>query len=128
VEEPYDVAGACERLAGRCDVVVLDCLTLWVSNLLLRGDKDGAILDAADTLARCSGLRRLSLIIVSNEVGAGVHPPTEIGLRFRDVLGEVNQRLAAAVDRVTYMIAGIPMTVKNSLLPEDLRDQSFESP
>jgi adenosylcobinamide kinase / adenosylcobinamide-phosphate guanylyltransferase len=128
VEEPYDVAGACERLAGRCDVVVLDCLTLWVSNLLLRGDKDGAILDAADTLARCSGLRRLSLIIVSNEVGAGVHPPTEIGLRFRDVLGEVNQRLAAAVDRVTYMVAGIPMTIKNSLLPEDLRDQSFESP
>ena len=57
-----------------------------------------------------------------------MHPPTEIGLRFRDVLGEVNQRLAAAVDRVTYMIAGIPMTIKNSLLPEDLRDQSFESP
>jgi adenosyl cobinamide kinase/adenosyl cobinamide phosphate guanylyltransferase len=128
IEEPYDVAGACERLAGRCDVVVLDCLTLWVSNLLLRGDKDGAILDAADTLARCSGLRRLSLIIVSNEVGAGVHPPTEIGLRFRDVLGEVNQRLAAAVDRVTYMVAGIPMTIKNSRAPKDLRDQSFESP
>jgi Adenosyl cobinamide kinase/adenosyl cobinamide phosphate guanylyltransferase len=55
IEEPYDVAGACERLAGRCDVVVLDCLTLWVSNLLLRGDKDGAILDAADTLARVPG-------------------------------------------------------------------------
>ena len=121
-------SGRHEVAHGRCDVVVLDCLTLWVSNLLLRGDKDGAILDAADTLARSSGLRRLSLIIVSNEVGAGVHPPTEIGLRFRDVLGEVNQRLAAAVDRVTYMVAGIPMMIKNSLLPKDLRDQSFESP
>ena len=128
VEEPYDIAGACERLAGRCDVIVLDCLTLWVSNLLLRGDKDAAILDAADNLARHAGLRRLSLIMVSNEVGAGVHPPTQIGLRFRDVLGEVNQRLAAASDRVTYMMAGIPMVIKNVPLPEDLRDRPFESP
>jgi adenosylcobinamide kinase / adenosylcobinamide-phosphate guanylyltransferase len=128
VEEPYDIAGACERLAGRCDVIVLDCLTLWVSNLLLRGDKDAAILDAADNLARHAGLRRLSLIMVSNEVGAGVHPPTQIGLRFRDVLGEVNQRLAAASDRVTYMVAGIPMVIKNVLLPKDLRDRPFESP
>jgi adenosylcobinamide kinase/adenosylcobinamide-phosphate guanylyltransferase len=128
VEEPYDIAGACERLAGRCDVIVLDCLTLWVSNLLLRGDKDAAILDAADNLARHAGLRRLSLVMVSNEVGAGVHPPTQIGLRFRDVLGEVNQRLAAASDRVTYMVAGIPMVIKNLPLPKDLRDRPFESP
>jgi adenosylcobinamide kinase / adenosylcobinamide-phosphate guanylyltransferase len=128
VEEPYDIAEACERLAGRCDVIVLDCLTLWVSNLLLRGDKDAAILDAADNLARHAGLRRLNLIMVSNEVGSGVHPPTQIGLRFRDVLGEVNQRLAAASDRVTYMVAGIPMVIKNVPLPKDLRDRSFESP
>ena len=128
VEEPYDIAGACERLAGRCDVIVLDCLTLWVSNLLLRGDKDAAILDATDNLARHAALRRLSLIMVSNEVGAGVHPPTQIGLRFRDVLGEVNQRLAAVSDRVTYMVAGIPMVIKNVPLPKDLRDRPFESP
>jgi adenosylcobinamide kinase/adenosylcobinamide-phosphate guanylyltransferase len=128
VEEPYDIARACERSAGRFDVVVLDCLTLWVSNLLLRGDKDAAILDAADALARYATLRRLTLIMVSNEVGAGVHPPTEIGLRFRDVLGEVNQRLAAAVDRVTYMVAGIPMVIKNDQLPKDLRDKTFEAP
>jgi len=128
VEEPYDIAGACERFTGRFDVMVLDCLTLWVSNLLLRGDKDAAILDATDNLARYAGLRRLSLIMVSNEVGAGVHPPTQIGLRFRDMLGEVNHRLAAASDRVTYMVAGIPMMIKNAPVPKDLRDQSFESP
>ncbi len=56
------------------------------------------------------------------------HPPTDIGLRFRDVLGEVNQRLAAAADRVTYMVAGIPIVIKNALLPKDLREQSFEAP
>jgi adenosylcobinamide kinase/adenosylcobinamide-phosphate guanylyltransferase len=128
MEEPYDIAQACERLAGSCDVVVLDCLTLWVSNLLLRGDKEAVILDAADALARYARLRRLSLVMVSNEVGAGVHPPTDIGLRFRDVLGEVNQRLAAAVDRVTYMVAGIPIVIKNTLSPKGLREQSFEAP
>jgi adenosylcobinamide kinase/adenosylcobinamide-phosphate guanylyltransferase len=50
--------------------------------------------------------------LVSNEVGAGVHPPTDVGLRFRDVLGVVNQRLAAAADRVVLMVAGLPLTLK----------------
>lgn len=128
VEEPFEVARACERLAGRYEVVVLDCVTLWVANLLLRGDQESAIIDAADGLMRSASLRRFSLIIVSNEVGAGVHPPTDVGLQFRDVLGEVNQRIAAAADRVTYMVAGIPMVIKNTLTNGDLRVQSSEAP
>ena len=128
VEEPYDPVRACESLAGRYDVVILDCLTLWVANLLLRGDKDTSILQSVDALGRCIALRRFSLIMVSNEVGAGVHPATEVGLHFRDMLGEVNQRIATLADRVTYMVAGIPMTIKNVQLPEDLRARTFEGP
>ena len=128
LEEPYDVVAACESLVGRVEVVVLDCLTLWAANLLLRGDKESAILEAAGGLARFIALRRFAFLIVSNEVGAGVHPPTEVGLRFRDALGGVNQCIAAAADRVTYMVAGIPMTVKDSLPSKDLRGPSFESP
>ncbi|HEY4908487.1 MAG TPA: bifunctional adenosylcobinamide kinase/adenosylcobinamide-phosphate guanylyltransferase [Methylomirabilota bacterium] len=128
VEEPYDVVAACERLAGHADVVVLDCLTLWVANLLLRGEKDAAILEAAGALSDFIALRRFGILIVSNEVGAGVHPPTEVGLHFRDALGAVNQRIAAAVDRVTYMVAGIPMVIKETLPNKDLRGQSFEAP
>ena len=128
VEEPYDVVAACERLAGRVDVVVLDCLTLWVSNLLLRGEMETAILEAAGALADFIALRRFGILIVSNEVGAGVHPATEVGLRFRDVLGGVNQRIAEAADRVTYMVAGIPMIIKETLPKKDLREQSFEAP
>jgi adenosylcobinamide kinase/adenosylcobinamide-phosphate guanylyltransferase len=128
LEEPYDVVAACESLAGRVEVVVLDCLTLWVANLLLRGDKEAAIFEAAGGLARFIAFRRFSLLIVSNEVGAGVHPPTEVGLRFRDALGAVNQRIAEAADRVTYMVAGIPMTIKEALPGRDLRGQSSESP
>jgi len=121
VEEPYEVTAACRSLGDRVDLIVLDCVTLWVSNLLLRGDGAEKILTAADALAGLAGERRSSLIIVSNEVGAGVHPPTDLGLQFQDVLGGVNQRLAAAADRVTLMVAGIPVLVKDTT-PEVLRD------
>jgi adenosylcobinamide kinase/adenosylcobinamide-phosphate guanylyltransferase len=122
------VVAACESLAGRVDVVVLDCVTLWVANLLLRGDEEKSILAAADALADFLGERRFSLIIVSNEVGAGVHPPTEVGLQFRDALGNVNQRIASAADRVSYMVAGLPMTIKDLPLPEASRARAPEAP
>ena len=128
VEEPYDVVAACWTLAGKADVVVLDCLTLWVANLLLRGDEEKAILSATDALADFVAERRFSLIIVSNEVGAGVHTETEIGRRFGDALGWVNQRIAAAVDRVSYMIAGLPMTVKDVPPPEPSHERAPEAP
>ena len=114
VEEPFDVVAACRRLAGRYDLVLIDCLTLWVSNHLLRGDDDDAVLAAGDDLAKLMSERLLGLIVVSNEVGEGVHPPTELGLRFRDLLGVVNQRVAAAADRVTLMVAGIPVVIKEA--------------
>ena len=123
VEEPYEIAEACRRLTDRVDLIVLDCLTLWVSNLLLRGDLPDDVLAATDALAKLVSERRVSIIIVSNEVGSGVHPPTEIGVRFQDTLGGVNQRLAAAADRVTLMVAGVPLLIKDSAprIPTDAR-------
>lgn len=115
VEEPIDVMGTCGLLVGQADLVILDCLTLWVSNRLLRGDEDRAILGDAAELARLLASPPYSIIVVSNEVGEGVHPPTAIGLRFRDVLGLVNQRVAAAAQHVTLMVAGIPVSVKHRL-------------
>ncbi len=128
LEEPYDVVRACGSLAGSVDVVVLDCLTLWVANLLIRGDEDKSILAAADTLAEFLAERRFTIVIVSNEVGAGVHPATDVGLRFRDALGGVNQRIAAAVDRVTYMVAGLSMIVKDVPPHEPSREHAPEAP
>jgi adenosylcobinamide kinase/adenosylcobinamide-phosphate guanylyltransferase len=115
VESPQDPVGACRRLAGSVDVAVVDCLTLWVSNRLLSGDDHAAILAGADDMASLCRERTLSLVLVSNEVGGGVHPSTRDGLQFRDLLGLVNQRVAAAADRVTLMVAGIPMTVKGDV-------------
>ncbi len=112
VEEPCALVAALERLAGRTQAVVVDCLTLWVANRLLRGDADEAILEEAGALAGLMARRPYDLTLVSNEVGAGVHPGTATGLRFRDLLGLVNQRVAAAADRVTLVVAGLPLTLK----------------
>lgn len=111
LEEPQDVVATCRRAATTHDLIVVDCATVWVANLMERGDDDAAVLAAADDLAALQRAHAVSLVIVSNEVGAGVHPPTELGRRFRDLLGLVNQRLASAADRVTLMVAGLPMTV-----------------
>ena len=114
VEEPLDVVAACRGLARQVDLIVVDCLTVWVSNLLMRGRDDDAVAAAAADLAKLMEERLASLILVSNEVGEGVHPSTAIGLRFRDALGAVNQRVAAAADRVTLMVAGIPVEIKRA--------------
>ena len=131
VEEPLDLARTCRRLVPQLDVIVVDCLTVWVANLLDRGRDDAAVLSDADELAAVLGERGVSLIVVSNEVGEGVHPPTEIGLRFRDLLGAVNQRIAAAADLVTLMVAGIPVPIKHAAPgpPGSERgDRSHEAP
>jgi adenosylcobinamide kinase/adenosylcobinamide-phosphate guanylyltransferase len=111
VEEPLDVAARLDTV-GRPDAVVIDCVTVWVANLMLRGEADDAILARVDALASRFSRAAFDVTLISNEVGEGVHPPTEDGLRFRDLLGIVNQRLAAACDRVVLMVAGLPLTLK----------------
>jgi len=128
IEEPYDVPAACRRAARSHDVVLVDCITVWVSNLMERGDDEAPVLAAADDLAKMLRERLVSVILVSNEVGQGVHPPTELGRRFRDLLGLVNQRLAAAADRVTLMLAALPLTVKDTPLPSPPHVRSHEAP
>lgn len=128
IEEPYDVPAACRRAARSHDVVLVDCITVWVSNLMERGDDEAPVLAAADDLAKMLRERLVSVILVSNEVGQGVHPPTELGRRFRDLLGLVNQRLAAAADRVTLMVAALPLTVKDTPLPSPPHVRPHEAP
>jgi adenosylcobinamide kinase / adenosylcobinamide-phosphate guanylyltransferase len=128
VEEPHDLAAACRRAARSHDLVVIDCATVWVSNLMERGDDDLVVLTATDDLAKLLRERLVSMIVVSNEVGQGVHPPTELGRRFRDLLGLVNQRLAAAADRVTLMVAGLPLSLKDAALPAAPHVRSHEAP
>jgi len=128
IEEAHDVPAACRRAARSHDLVVVDCVTVWVSNLIERGDDDAQVLAAVDDLAKMLRECLVSVILVSNEVGQGVHPPTELGRRFRDLLGVVNQRLAAAADRVTLMVAALPLTVKDTPPPSPPHDRPHEAP
>jgi adenosylcobinamide kinase / adenosylcobinamide-phosphate guanylyltransferase len=114
IEAPRDlVPGLTAALAG-AETVIVDCLTLWVANLLLRGDGEETIVKQAEALAALVAAPAAELRVVSNEVGLGVHPATADGLRFRDVLGVVNQRVAAAAHRVVLMVAGLPHPIKDT--------------
>jgi adenosyl cobinamide kinase/adenosyl cobinamide phosphate guanylyltransferase len=104
IEEPLALAAALDRCGDA--FVVVDCLTLWVSNMMERGDSDAEVEAASvDAIARATG-RAGATVVVSNEVGLGVHPETPLGLRYRDVLGRVNQQWAAAADTALFLVAG----------------------
>lgn len=113
VDAPLEPVTALRRLVGRVEVVVVDCLTLWVANRVQREPTDDALLAEANDLAKLLEERPYHAIVVSNEVGLGVHPPTQVGRRFRDLLGSVNQVIANAADRVVWMTAGLPLTLKD---------------
>jgi adenosylcobinamide kinase / adenosylcobinamide-phosphate guanylyltransferase len=104
IEEPLDLCGALTAAAD--DMAIVDCLTLWVNNLVHRGDTDDSIEGLAADTACVAADRRAPTIVVSNEVGLGIHPLTELGRRYRDLLGRVNQRWAAVADRALLLVAG----------------------
>ncbi len=107
IEAPVDLAGA---LAQAADTpVLIDCLTLWLTNLML-GEHD---IPAALAAVEHALERRVApTLLVSNEVGMGIVPETLLGRRFRDEAGRLNQAVAATAGRVLFMVAGLPMTVK----------------
>jgi adenosylcobinamide kinase/adenosylcobinamide-phosphate guanylyltransferase len=111
-ETPLDPAGAVDGAAGR-GAVLLDCLTLWTSNLLERhGEDDGAILAAADHLAAALRHAPAPVVVVTNEVGWGIVPENALARRFRDLAGSVNQRVAAAADEAVLVVSGLPLRVR----------------
>ena len=112
IEEPRAIAGAMAALGGRADVVVLDCLTLWVSNLMTADRRDPEILSEARALVEAMSAAPFTTIVVTDEVGAGIVPEHPSARRFRDLLGWTNQAVATAADRVMLMVAGYPIRVK----------------
>ena len=112
LEEPLDPATALAPVLGHYDTILLDCLTLWVSNLLLSSESYDIPAEARRLL---EAYRRseASWIVVSNEVGLGVVPANELGRAFADELGRVNQLVAEEADAVYFMAAGLPMAVKS---------------
>jgi len=106
IEEPHDVASI---LAADEGTILVDCLTLWLSNRMLAGaDMDAEINALEVSLNVCLNPK----VLVSNEVGFGIVPDNALARRFRDLQGRLNQRLAARADRVVLVVAGLPLMVK----------------
>jgi adenosylcobinamide kinase/adenosylcobinamide-phosphate guanylyltransferase len=109
VEEPLDLAGALAGAARPGRALLVDCLTLWLSNLF------AANRSLEEEFARLIGVVAglpCPVVLVSNEVGSGIIPDNELARRYADGLGNLNQRVAAAVDRVVLMAAGLPVLIK----------------
>ncbi|MCL2450306.1 MAG: bifunctional adenosylcobinamide kinase/adenosylcobinamide-phosphate guanylyltransferase [Polyangiaceae bacterium] len=114
-EEPWDVPLAIDRLAGLdLDVAIVDCLTLWISNRLLRGDDAAQIAAGIDDLVAAAAAARFPVIVVSNEVGMGVVPEHPVGRAFRDITGRAHQRLAARADELYFAAMGCIVRLRPS--------------
>ena len=114
VEEPIKLAEALSTPGTAGRPVLVDCLTLWLSNLLHVGaDVD----EAADDLVRALEDHAAPVVFVSNEVGLGIVPETPLGRSFRDAQGRLNMRMAERADRVILMTAGLPLTLKDRPAP-----------
>ncbi len=111
-EEPLAIAELLAKLSGWYQIALLDCLTLWLSNVMAHTGGDDAVSTRADGLV--AAIKRFdgSCIIVSNEVGFGIVPDNPLARKFRDFAGILNQKMAQAADDVYFMAAGIPMKIK----------------
>jgi adenosylcobinamide kinase/adenosylcobinamide-phosphate guanylyltransferase len=117
VEEPVAVTEAVEAATG---FVIVDCLTLWVSNVIGGNVGDDELLDRAARAAKASAARGEPTIVVTNEVGSGIVPMHPVGRRYRDMLGRVNAQFADEASTVALMVAGRPVRTSTKLTIEDL--------
>jgi adenosylcobinamide kinase/adenosylcobinamide-phosphate guanylyltransferase len=109
VDAPLDVAQAVQAQTAPGKAVLVDCLTLWLSNIVLA---EHDLARAADRLVETVRDARGPLVLVSNEVGHGIVPSTPLGRRFRDEQGRLNQRIAEACDAVVFVAAGCPILLR----------------
>jgi adenosylcobinamide kinase/adenosylcobinamide-phosphate guanylyltransferase len=112
LEEPMEVPGSVMRAGGGYRVVLIDCLTLWLTNLLMAGLDDPSVLSTVEGLISACRGSSAKVIAVSNEVGLGLVPENPLSRRFRDLSGTMNQKMAAAASEAWFVASGIPLKMK----------------
>ncbi len=111
-EEPLAVNELLRKLSDRYQVVLLDCLTLWLSNIMAHTDSDGAVVLRSAELVNAVKDFTGTCIVVSNEVGLGIVPDNPLARKFRDFAGMLNQKMAQTADEVYFTASGIPIRLK----------------
>jgi len=111
-EEPKDLARLIGKLGNGFDCILIDCLTLLVSNLILSKNTQEQILEKIEELLVVLSKKKTRVIMVSNDVGLGLVPVNKLGRDFRDIAGRVNQMVARNADKVFFIVAGIPLEIK----------------
>ena len=114
IEEPIEIVRKIRESGRDVEVILIDCLTLWLYNLLMKWDNDLEIIDETEKLIETIKQSPASFILVSNEVGMGIVPADALSRRYRDLLGTMNQRIAEALDTAIFMVSGIPIFLKGN--------------
>ena len=112
IEEPLDLISALKKQKHKYEVIIIDCLTLYLSNLMHQGLKPGAIIKIIKDAAGYIKAMKESVIVISNEVGLGIVPENKLAREFRDTSGLANQAMTKAADEVVFIQAGIPIRLK----------------
>lgn len=112
IEEPMDILGAVKKVPHRNSVIILDCLTLLISNLMLSGCKDEEIYKKIKAIAMALKRKSKVSIVVTNEVGSGIVPDNELARKFRDLQGRANQIVGRMADCLYLLVSGVPIKIK----------------
>lgn len=112
IEEPVEITRVIESIADRAEVIVIDCLTLWLANLMDRGLDDERIMQRVQELVASLSRAQCCTIVVSGEVGLGIVPENSTARGYRDLLGWANQRIVKVADRAILMVAGCSLALK----------------
>ncbi|KPJ55846.1 MAG: hypothetical protein AMJ42_06110, partial [Deltaproteobacteria bacterium DG_8] len=113
IEEAHNLSSAIKSCDGRYEVIVIDCLTMWISNFLAHNKfNESDILKEVKALLTNCKVVQSTVIIVSNEVGLGIVPANRVSRLFRDIVGRAHQEIASIADEVYLIIAGIPLKLK----------------
>jgi len=112
IEVPIHLPEAIVEAGGQAGVLLVDCLTLWINNLLMDNHDSEQILNQVQILTRAVATAACPVILVSNEVGTGIVPENKLARLYRDLVGSANQAVAGCADQVVWVVAGIPVTIK----------------
>ncbi len=119
IEAPLELAAAVAQ-AGEFDIILIDCLTLWINNLLYNAEQNGELINEQAIAAECIKLvetcrkQNQTIIFVSNELGMGLVPADAISRSYRDCLGRCNQTIATLADEAIFMVSGLPLILKEA--------------